>query len=131
MIAFEGWPKLVVPPVTAQHGKRVFQLRTYESPSNQDHVRKVEMFHNGEFEIFARAGFWQVFFGDTLDWSSPAPVDLYGQFSGHIGDRREVGRVSLRSAMEKAVGFAQIQFRSDREQPFPTWCSGRRPFPRV
>jgi hypothetical protein len=65
-IAFEGWPKLVVPPVTAQHGKRVFQLRTYESPSSQDHVRKVEMFHHGEFEIFQRAGFWQVFFGDAL-----------------------------------------------------------------
>jgi hypothetical protein len=66
MIAFEGWPRLVVPPVTAEHGKRVFQLRTYESPSEQDHIRKVDMFHNGEFEIFARAGFWQVFFGDTL-----------------------------------------------------------------
>jgi hypothetical protein len=66
MVAFEGWPRLVVPPVTAQHGKRVFQLRTYESPSNQDHQLKVEMFHSGEFEIFARAGFWQVFFGDTL-----------------------------------------------------------------
>ena len=66
MIAFEGWPRLVVPPVTAQKGKRVFQLRTYESPSNQDHQRKVEMFHSGEFEIFQRAGFWQVFFGDTL-----------------------------------------------------------------
>jgi hypothetical protein len=66
MIAFEGWPRLVVPPVTAQHGKRVFQLRTYESPSLQDHVRKVEMFHKGEFEIFQRAGFWQVFYGDTL-----------------------------------------------------------------
>jgi NIPSNAP len=66
MIAFEGWPKLVVPPVTAQHGKRVFQLRTYESPTQQDHVRKVEMFHSGEFEIFGKAGFWQVFFGDTL-----------------------------------------------------------------
>jgi hypothetical protein len=26
----------------------------------------VEMFHKGEFEIFARAGFWQVFYGDTL-----------------------------------------------------------------
>ncbi|HET6219949.1 MAG TPA: NIPSNAP family containing protein, partial [Acidobacteriaceae bacterium] len=65
MIAFEGWPRLVVPPVTAQHGKRVFQLRTYESPSNQDHQRKVDMFHNGEFEVFQRAGFWQVFFGDT------------------------------------------------------------------
>ena len=58
--------KLVLPPASAQHGKRVFQLRTYESPTQQDHVRKVDMFHNGEFEIFARAGFSQVFFGDTL-----------------------------------------------------------------
>ena len=66
MIAFEGWPKLVVPPVTAQKGKRVFQLRTYESPSIGDHQRKVEMFHSGEFEVFRRAGFWQVFYGDKL-----------------------------------------------------------------
>lgn len=64
--AFKGWPKLVVPPVTAQHGKRVFQLRTYESPSNGAHVRKVEMFHHGEFDVFQRAGFWQVFYGDCL-----------------------------------------------------------------
>lgn len=66
MIAFQGHPKLTVPPVTAQHGARVFQLRTYESPSHHDHVVKVEMFHNGEFEIFQKAGFWQVFYGDTL-----------------------------------------------------------------
>jgi NIPSNAP len=65
-IAFEGWPKLVVPPVTAQKGARVFQLRTYESPSFGDHRRKVEMFHKGEFGFFEKAGFWQVFFGDTL-----------------------------------------------------------------
>jgi len=66
MIAFEGWPRLTLPPATAQHAKRVFQLRTYESPTNQDHVRKVEMFHNGEFEIFQKAGFAQVFYGDSL-----------------------------------------------------------------
>jgi hypothetical protein len=66
LIAFEGYPKLTVPPVTAQHGPRVFQLRTYESPTNSDHRRKVEMFHNGEFAIFEKAGFWQVFYGDTL-----------------------------------------------------------------
>src|SRR5271156_5576937 len=65
-IAFEGWPKLTPPAATAEHGKRIFQLRTYESPSNQDHIRKVEMFHHGEFEIFQRAGFVQVFYGDTL-----------------------------------------------------------------
>ena len=66
LIAFEGWPRLTPPASTAQHSKRVFQLRTYESASNQDHVRKVEMFHSGEFEIFQKAGFGQIFYGDTL-----------------------------------------------------------------
>ena len=66
LAAFEGRPKLTLPPPSAQHGKRIFQLRTYESPTNQDHVRKVEMFHHGEFGIFERAGFWPVFYGDAL-----------------------------------------------------------------
>jgi len=62
---FEGWPRLTVPPA-ATKAKRIFQLRTYESPSYRDHVRKVEMFNNGEFEIFKAAGFNLVFFGDTI-----------------------------------------------------------------
>jgi len=66
MVAFAGKPKLTVPPVTAAQGARVFELRTYESPSDRDHVRKVEMFHSGEFNIFQRAGFWEIFYGDTL-----------------------------------------------------------------
>ncbi len=66
LIAFEGWPKLIAPPKTDHPDKRIFQLRTYESPTSQDHVRKIEMFHHGEFEIFQKAGFAQVFYGDTL-----------------------------------------------------------------
>lgn len=66
MIAFEGYPQLTPPPVTAQHGARVFQLRTYESPTNHDHRVKVEMFNSGEFDVFRKAGFWSVFYGDTL-----------------------------------------------------------------
>jgi hypothetical protein len=66
LAAFEGWPRLIPPASTATKGKRIFQLRTYESPSDQDHVRKVEMFHKGEFEIFEKAGCHPVFFGDTL-----------------------------------------------------------------
>ncbi len=64
LIAFEGWPKLT-PPASAK-AKRIFQLRTYESPSYGAHVRKVEMFHKGEFEIFTKSGFRPVFFADTL-----------------------------------------------------------------
>ena len=66
LAAFEGWPKLTPPPSTATRAKRIFQLRTYESPSYKDHVRKVEMFHSGEFEYFMKAGCNPVFFGDTL-----------------------------------------------------------------
>jgi hypothetical protein len=66
LVAFEGYPKLTVPPVTANHGARVFQLRTYESPTTSAHRLKVEMFHNGEFSFFEKAGFWQVFYGDAL-----------------------------------------------------------------
>ena len=66
LAAFEGWPKLTPPASSATKAKRIFQLRTYESPSYAAHVRKVEMFHHGEFEIFQKAGCHPVFFGDTL-----------------------------------------------------------------
>jgi hypothetical protein len=66
LAAFEGWPRLTPPPSSAAKTKRIFQLRTYESPSYKDHAVKVKMFHSGEFEIFAKAGFHMVFFGDTL-----------------------------------------------------------------
>jgi hypothetical protein len=64
--AFHGWPRITPPASAANNGKRIFQLRTYESPSDRDHVRKIEMFHSGEFEIFKAAGFHMVFFGDML-----------------------------------------------------------------
>lgn len=64
--AFEGYPKLIVPGTAAKKEKRIYQLRTYVSPTNMDHVRKVEMFHHGEFEIFAKAGAAGVFYADAL-----------------------------------------------------------------
>ncbi len=62
LLAFEGWPKLTI----LAKGKRIFQLRTYESPSHAAHLRKLEMFNHGEFEIFQRTGLHPVFFGQTL-----------------------------------------------------------------
>jgi hypothetical protein len=66
MVAFEGWPKLKLPAATTEHKERMFELRTYESPSDQDHRRKVEMFNSGEYDVFEKAGFSQVFYGDVL-----------------------------------------------------------------
>ena len=64
--AFEGHPKLAVPATAAKKETRIYQLRTYVSPTNMDHVRKVEMFNHGEFEIFAKAGAAGVFYADAL-----------------------------------------------------------------
>ncbi|HTX35798.1 MAG TPA: NIPSNAP family protein [Bryobacteraceae bacterium] len=64
--AFGGHPKLAVPPTAAKKEPRIYQLRTYVSPTNMDHVRKVEMFNHGEFEIFAKAGAAGVFYADAL-----------------------------------------------------------------
>jgi hypothetical protein len=83
LVAFQGWPKLTPPASAATKGKRIFQLRTYESPSNGDHVRKVEMFHSGEFEIFLKAGFHPVFFGDTLIGSRMPNLTYMLSFADH------------------------------------------------
>ena len=66
MIAFEKIPGITLPAATATNAARVFELRTYESPSDLDHKRKVEMMQSGEELIFGKAGFTQVFYGDTL-----------------------------------------------------------------
>jgi hypothetical protein len=63
LVAFEGWPKITPP---AKSAKRIFQLRTYESPSHRAHEVKIRMFHSGEFDIFKASGFRPVFFADTL-----------------------------------------------------------------
>lgn len=64
--AMEGWPRLVLPAASAHKGVRMFELRTYQDPTDRDHVRKLEMINTGYFSIFKEAGFEQVFYADTL-----------------------------------------------------------------
>ena len=45
---------------------RVFQLRTYENPTEIARQKKIQMFRDGEFEIFRRVGLAPVFFTETL-----------------------------------------------------------------
>ena len=45
---------------------RIFQLRTYESPSEKAGVKKIEMFDTSEIAIFRKVGLHPVFFGQTV-----------------------------------------------------------------
>jgi hypothetical protein len=63
MVAFEGMPKLEKP---TEAPTRIFQLRTYESPSEKAGLKKIEMFNTAEIAIFRKVGLHPVFFGQTL-----------------------------------------------------------------
>lgn len=80
--AFPGWPKLTPPASSAAKAPGIFQLRTYESPSYADHIRKVEMFHRGAFQVFEDIGFHPVFFGDVLCGSRAPCLTYMLAFSG-------------------------------------------------
>jgi len=63
LAAFTGMTQLET-PVTAPG--RVFQLRTYESPSVKTGQKKIEMFNTAEIAIFRKVGLHPVFFGECL-----------------------------------------------------------------
>jgi hypothetical protein len=64
LLSFDAMPKVEVP---AKGPDRVFQLRIYESHSEERARKKIEMFNGGgEIDIFRRCGLNPVFFGQTL-----------------------------------------------------------------
>jgi hypothetical protein len=64
--SFDGLPVPVVPDPSEKRAARIFELRTYESPSFPALARKVGMFNHGEMQIFQRLGLRPVFFGETI-----------------------------------------------------------------
>lgn len=80
--AFPGWPKVTPPAPPVAKAPGIFQLRTYESPSYADHIRKVEMFDRGAFQVFEEIGFHPVFFGDVLCGSRTPCLTYMLAFSG-------------------------------------------------
>ena len=64
--AFPKYPKLTLPQAAVAKKTRIYEIRTYESPSDQLHQIKMEQMQAGEAEIFQSVGAWTVFFADTL-----------------------------------------------------------------
>lgn len=67
LIAFESMPRLEAPTESiAPKDERVYELRTYESATEQKGIVKVHMFNNGEIPIFLDCGIQPVFFGQAI-----------------------------------------------------------------
>lgn len=68
--AFPNAPVMTMPALSAPKTERVYELRSYESPTEQYHVNKVQMFNDGdEIGIFRQLGFNAVFYGAVLSGS--------------------------------------------------------------
>lgn len=65
--AFPKMPEPAVPDLTASKTDRVYELRSYESPTEKYNVNKVKMFNDGdEVALFKRLGFNAVFYSNVV-----------------------------------------------------------------
>ncbi|WP_240315189.1 NIPSNAP family protein [Mucilaginibacter pineti] len=65
--AFPMMPAPAVPQLFAKKADRVYELRSYESPTEKYHHNKVRMFNDGdEVGLFKRLGFNAVFYSQVI-----------------------------------------------------------------
>lgn len=65
MLAFEGMPQFQQPSLTNPVSERIYELRSYEGATEKLFMNKVQMFNEGEIDIFERLDFNPVFFGEV------------------------------------------------------------------
>jgi hypothetical protein len=66
LLSFDCWPQVAVPAQKKEDKPRLFELRVYESPTENFGELKVEMFNSGEVPIFLDCKIAPVFMGQAL-----------------------------------------------------------------
>ena len=67
MRAFPDMPQMKTPNLDSPRSERVYELRSYESPTEKYYWNKVDMFNaGGEIPLFDRLDFQAVFYGEVL-----------------------------------------------------------------
>jgi len=65
--AFSGMPQMEAPQFDNLRSERIYELRSYEGPTEKIHKNKVQMFNEGdEVGLFKRLGFNAVFYAEVL-----------------------------------------------------------------
>ncbi|MGY4536929.1 hypothetical protein ACVW0P_001343 [Mucilaginibacter sp. UYNi724] len=66
LTAFTTRPRPLAITLSGDRTKRVYELRSYESPTEALNLNKVRMFNSGETDLFDRLGFNPVFYGNVI-----------------------------------------------------------------
>jgi hypothetical protein len=105
LLAFKGMPGVQTP---AKDPGRVFQLRTYESPSYRTGQKKIEMFNDaGEIRIFREVGLNPVFFGETLFGAKMPNLTYMLGFESEEAQKEAWGKFGKHPDWQRLRGMAE------------------------
>ncbi|MCT1530503.1 NIPSNAP family protein [Sphingobacterium daejeonense] len=88
MQAFEGMPFMDIPKLKSNKNERVYELRSYEGPTEKLSLNKISMFNDGEIDIFKKLNFNAVFYGKVIAGST-MPNLIYLTTFENMKDRDE------------------------------------------
>ncbi len=119
--AFPLAPQIQTPDLESPKSERVYELRSYGSPTEVFYRRKVDMFNQGgnEIEIFSRLGFNAVFYGSVLSGSKMPNLMYMTSFENmetrdnkwdQFGDDHRWEKISTMPKYEDIVSWIDIQF---------------------
>lgn len=101
--AFKGMPSMKVPTNKKIKAERIFELRSYESPTEEKYLNKVHMFNEGgEITLFEELQFNAVFYADVL-FGSKMPNLMYMTSFDNIESRNQHWKAFGESATWKKL----------------------------
>ncbi|AMR32213.1 NIPSNAP family containing protein [Mucilaginibacter sp. PAMC 26640] len=109
--AFATRTSPVVPKLAAPKADRVYELRSYESPTEKLHYNKVKMFNSGETDLFDRINSNPVFYGSVVA-GSHMPNLMYMTAYNSMADRDKHWD-AFGSAPEWKALIAQDQYKNN------------------
>jgi hypothetical protein len=75
-------PEFGVPNHSTPPSERIYELRSYEGPTEQYYRKKVEMFNEGgEIDLFKRLDFQAVFYGEVISGNTMSNLMYMTTFS--------------------------------------------------
>lgn len=87
--AFDTMPQMKLPNLSGPKADRIYELRSYEGPTEKYYQKKVEMFNaGGEVKLFERLNFNAVFYGEVIT-GSKMPNLMYLTTFENQADRDE------------------------------------------
>ncbi|WP_258049038.1 NIPSNAP family protein [Hymenobacter sp. NBH84] len=118
--SFSDQLKLQTPPLTGPRPERIYELRSYESATQAQHLNKVQMFVQGdEVGLFKRLGFNAVFYGRVLAGSHMPNLMYMTTFENkaardahwkQFGESADWKKLSARPEYQDNVSHIDMQF---------------------